>query len=76
MDPTALLAFETRHPYQSSAKNERIRRELGITEVRYYVLLGRAARSAEGIAAHPVTARLVRERAAQRAQQRERRSAA
>ncbi|WP_374199093.1 DUF3263 domain-containing protein [Microbacterium sp. KKR3/1] len=75
MTPADLLAFEAQHPHQTPEKTERIRRELGITEVRYYVLLARAARSAEGIAAHPMTARMVRERAERSADGRERRAA-
>lgn len=69
------LAFERRHPQHAPAKAARIRQELGITEVRYYVLLARAARSAEGIAADPVTARMVRQRAERRAGDRAKRAA-
>lgn len=76
MTPTQLLAFEHAHPHHTPAKVAAIRRELGITEVRYYVLLGRAARSVEGIKAHPVTARLARERAEKRARERMERTAA
>lgn len=57
-----LLDFEHSHPRHNGWKEETIRRELGITPVRYYVLLGRAAESVEGIAHDPVTARRVRER--------------
>lgn len=71
MTPTQLLAFEREHPHHTPTKTERIRRELGITEVWYYVLLGRAAESADGIEADPLTARLVRERAERRARDRE-----
>lgn len=67
MTPSALLAFEAQHPRHTPTKMSRIRHELGITEVRYYVLLARAARSAEGIAADPMTARMIRERASRRA---------
>lgn len=67
MTPTDLLAFEAQHPRHTPTKTQRIRHELGITEVRYYVLLLRAARSVEGIEALPVTARMVRERADDRA---------
>lgn len=73
--PTALLAFERRWPISSPDRDERIRRELGITPVRYAVLLRRAADSIEGIAAEPVTSRLVRERLARRARAREARYA-
>lgn len=76
MTPADLLAFEAQHPQQTPEKTSRIRHELGITEVRYYVLLARAARSAEGIAAHPMTARMVRERADRAASERTRRTAA
>ncbi|WP_372491364.1 DUF3263 domain-containing protein [Microbacterium aurugineum] len=74
MTPANLLAFEAQHPAHTPEKTARIRRELGITEVRYYVLLGRVARSAEGIAAHPMTARMVRERADRSATRRNERS--
>lgn len=76
MTPTTLLAFERRHPGNTPAKNELIRKTLGITPVRYTVLLRRAAESVEGIAADPVTARMVRERGEMRARERGRRTAA
>lgn len=62
MLPARLLAFEHAHPRHNGTKEETIRATLGITPARYYVLLGRAARSVEGIAADPITARRVRER--------------
>lgn len=62
MTPQRLLDFEATHPRHTPAKEQRIRDELGITEVRYYVLLARAAESMEGIAYDPITARRVRER--------------
>lgn len=70
MTPTDLLEFESCWPIDSPAKREAIRRHLGITEVRYTVLLARAADSVEGIAANPVTARMVRESAARKAAER------
>lgn len=76
MTPTDLLAFEAQHPRHTPTKTSRIRHELGITEVRYYVLLARAARSVEGIAADPATARMIRERASRRAIARAARAAA
>ena len=76
MTPIRLLAFEQDHPRHSPAKVELIRRELGITEFRYYALLGHAAESADGIAAYPMTARLVHERSVQRAAVRAARGAA
>ena len=57
-----LLAFELAHPHHDGTKEETIRAELGLTPARYYVLLGRAARSLEGMAVDPITARRVRER--------------
>ena len=60
MSPAELLAFESAHPGWSSNKEMRIRHELGITPVRYAVLLERAAASAEGMLADPITARRVR----------------
>lgn len=61
MTPTRLLAFEAKHPAHVPSKTQTIRRELGIGPARYYQLLLRAASSAEGIAADPITARRVRE---------------
>lgn len=63
MHPSRLLAFEQRWPHHDGAKETRIRTELNITPARYYQLLGRAARSIDGIKADPITARIVRERA-------------
>lgn len=68
---TDILAFEQRWPAHSPERDERIRQDLGITPIRYAVLLLRAASSAEGIAVRPMTARTVRERAARRAHARE-----
>lgn len=67
MSPSTLLDFERHWPHHDGTKVEHIRRELGIGAARYYVLLNRAARSREGIAADPITARMVRERAERRA---------
>lgn len=64
MTPATLLTFEQTWPAHTPAKDAEIRRTLGITPARYYQLLTRAARSAEGIAADPITARIVRGRAA------------
>lgn len=65
MTPERLLAFEAAHPSPfGPEKNELIRRQLGISPERYVVLLQRAARSTVGIAADPITARVVRERSA------------
>ncbi|MFJ2502529.1 DUF3263 domain-containing protein [Microbacterium sp. NPDC087592] len=74
--PADLLAFEAANPVHTPSKEERIRRELGITPTRYVVLLHRAASSAESIAAHPLVARRVRDRVAARAAARIRRTAA
>jgi hypothetical protein len=63
MPPETLLAFEARWPRHNGAKEERIRRELGVTPARFYQLLSRAVSSVEGIAFDPITARRVRERA-------------
>lgn len=60
MTPADLLAFEAAHPGWSSNKEMRIRHELGITPVRYAVLLDRAASTVEGMLADPITARRVR----------------
>lgn len=66
MSPRTLLAFESLWPRHDGTKELAIRRELGLTPARYYALLARAARSAEGIAGDPITARMVRERATKR----------
>lgn len=68
MRPDILLAFEHAWPRHTGHKEEQIRRELGITPARYYQLLGRAAESREGMATHPITARVVRSRSAHRVQ--------
>ena len=65
-----ILAFEHHHPHPGPAKNALIRSELGLSEIRYYAMLGRAARSPQGIAADPITARIVREREEQAAARR------
>ena len=74
MTPEEVLAFEARFPRRTPTKGEEIRRQLGISEARYYQLLRRASVSADGIAAHPLTARRVREIAEVRARQREART--
>lgn len=76
MTPTQLLAYETAHPHDTPAKRENIRNTLGITEIRYALLLDRASRTDEGIRAYPITARQVRETAERRARMREKRTAA
>lgn len=70
MTPERLLAFEAAHPIHSTTKEALIRSELGITPVRYVVLLARAAASAEGVRADPMTARRVRDVAMSRARTR------
>lgn len=67
MSPEALLAFEHRWPQHSGRKESAIIHELGITPARYYQLLGRVARSSEGMSADPITARRIRERTRSRA---------
>ena len=59
MTPQQLLDFEAAHPAHTAAKEQAIRDQLGIDEVRYYVLLARAAESIDGIAHDPITARKV-----------------
>lgn len=73
--PADILAFEAAHPHHTPTRAERIRRELGITPVRYFVLLTRAAASVEGVEADAITARHVRERLSARAAERARRAA-
>lgn len=65
MTPQQLLDFEAAHPAHTATKEQLIRATFDITEVRYYVLLARAADSMEGIAHDPITARRVRDQAAQ-----------
>ena len=57
--PATLLDFEAAHPGWSGEKGERIRRELGVTEARYFQLLHRAAESLEGQAHDAMTAHRV-----------------
>jgi hypothetical protein len=64
LTPAELLDFEAEHPGHQPGKEDAIIRQLGIPPARYYQLLHRAARSAEGIAYDPITARLVRDLAA------------
>lgn len=71
--PADLLAFEARWPRHTPAKDAAIRQELGITPVRYVVLLRRAAETNEGMNADALTARRVRDVAARRAHERARR---
>lgn len=61
--PADLLAFEAAHLRHSGVKEHAIRETLGLTPARYYVLLSRVARSLEGQAHDPITARRVRDRA-------------
>lgn len=75
MTPAQLLAFERQHPGATPTKHARIRHELGISEIRYWVLLERAAHDADGMRAHPITARMIRERVQRRARMREARVA-
>ncbi|MFF7293242.1 DUF3263 domain-containing protein [Microbacterium sp. NPDC008134] len=65
MTPSDLLAFEAAHPAHTPTKTSAIQHELGLHPARYYQLLNRAASSAAGIAADPLTARRVRERPVQ-----------
>lgn len=76
MTPAQLLDFEHQHPTPTPEKHATIRHEHGISEIRYYVLLERAANSIDGIQHDPITARMVRERIENRAARRMRRTAA
>lgn len=55
-----LIDFETQHPGHDWIKEEKIRDELGITPARYYVLLHRAAMTAEGIRHNALTCGRIR----------------
>ena len=70
MSPTQILRFERDHPGTSPTKHAEVRRTLGISEIRFYALLERAARSDDGMRADPITARHIRERAERRAAKR------
>jgi len=61
MTPAQLLAFEAAHPAWNGTKKDAIRAELGMTPVKYALLLTRAACTTEGIAADPITARRTRQ---------------
>lgn len=74
MTPADLLALEAQWPSHSPNKDAAIRAR-GLAPARFYQLLVRAAASADGIAADPLTARRVRERVATRAEARRRRIA-
>lgn len=71
--PEELLAFEARWPRHTPTKDERIRHELGIGPARFYQLLHRAVLDRDAVAAHPITARRVRERVEAAQEQRSRR---
>jgi len=60
--PAELLDFEQAHPKHTGWKEEKIRRELGLTPARYYQLAHRAAATIEGQAHDPITARNIRHR--------------
>lgn len=62
--PAVILDFEAAHPRHTGEKEVAIRVELGVTPARFYQLLERAARSRDGIAHDPFTARRIRDRAA------------
>lgn len=68
-------AFESQWPQHTPDKGEAIRQRLGVSPTRYYQQLIRAASSLDGIAAYPITARHVRERAEAAAARRGRRAA-
>lgn len=61
LSPAALIAFERKHPGFPPQKTDVIRAELGITEVRYCVLLDRAIDDPDAIQADPVYTRQLRE---------------
>lgn len=69
-----LLAFEDTHRGHTPRKEEIIRRELGVTAARYYVLLARAIETSEALELDPMLVHaLFRDRARRRAE-RERRA--
>ena len=62
MTAEELIHFESTWPRHNGTKEEAIRHTLGLTPARYYQLLGRAARSLDGMREDPITARRIRER--------------
>lgn len=60
--PLEVLAFETEHGTHSGRKELEIRDRLGIRPARYYQLLRRAVLDPAAVAAHPITARMARDR--------------
>lgn len=67
MTPQQLLTYERQHPGNTPTKRANIRHHLGITDIRYWQLLERAAHDADGMRAEPVMARIIRERVHARA---------
>jgi hypothetical protein len=61
-DDEALLRFEEMHPRNDGAKHEAMRRQLGLTPVRYQQRLLRAIRSPEAVACYPQTVHRVERR--------------
>ena len=60
--PVELIAFERRYPGFGPQKVDVIRAELGITEVRYCVLLDRAIDDPSAAEADPIFVRRLREK--------------
>lgn len=60
--PVQLLAFEEEFGAHSGRKQLEIQDRLGIRPARYYQLLLRAVHDPAAVAAHPITARLARDR--------------
>ncbi|MGK9222088.1 MULTISPECIES: DUF3263 domain-containing protein [unclassified Microbacterium] len=60
--PAQLIDFEKAHWEHSGTKEEAIRRELGLTPPRYYVLLLRAVADLEGIRHDALWAARIRRR--------------
>jgi len=70
-DDHALLQFEDAHPLEGGAKEDAMRRQLGLTPVRYQQRLLRVVRAPDAVAAFPLVVhrveRLVTRAAAARA---------
>ncbi|GAA4189238.1 hypothetical protein GCM10022219_04590 [Microbacterium oryzae] len=60
--PAQLIDFEKTHWVHDGAKEEAIRRVLGLTPARYYVLLARAVADLEGIRHDALWAARIRRR--------------
>jgi hypothetical protein len=73
-DDEALLRFEELHPRNDGAKHEAMRRQLGLTPVRYQQRLLQVVRAADAVAAFPLVVHRVERQTARAAAARAARS--